>query len=1050
MARFRRPLTTALAIATLAVGVTAALPAQGTSGPARIREYRQSFPTYPFSDPNPIPVVGRIYPYFRFDGFAATATPREWKVVELENDYIRVLILPEIGGKIWAAIEKKTGRPFVYFNRAVKFRDIAMRGPWTSGGIEANYGIIGHTPNVSTPVDYVVRTNADGSVSCVTGALDLLTGTTWRVETRLARTEASFTTSSTWHNGSPLEQPYYTWMTAGIPVRGNLQYVFPGTSQIGHEGERGEWPINTTLGRDVSWYERNDFGGYKSYHVFGGAGDFFGAYWHDQDFGMARVAPRDQKPGQKIWIWGLSRQGMIWEDLLTDRDGQYSELQSGRLFNQSAEGSTFTPFKHRGFTPHLTDRWTERWMPVVGTKGFVVAGNAGALNVTQHGDTILVALSPAEPVDDSLIVTAGGRRLRARRITRAPLAVYADTISAPGVSLASVTAVLGDHKLEWTGDATATALDRPLDTPKAFDWRSAYGTWLRGKELLRQREFGRATVLIDSALARDATFVPALVDRAALALRAMQYEAARTWARAALAVDTYDGAANYLYGLASRHLGRAADARDGFEIATQSVEYRAAAWTELAKLWLAQGDPRRAQSYAAQAVTADPANLDALGVQVVAARRRSLTTGRSGGIGGNADWARAVSALERADPLSQLVRFERDVAARGMAGAGARLFAQVRSELPAQALFELASWYQGVGEGAHALALLEGVGEQPEALYWRAALGDSLASRLVARANQLSPTLVFPFRPEVTVALERAVAATDHWKPRYYLALAYWGSGRAAQAASLLAGLGNAPDHAPVYAARAALPSRSAADQLADLRRAAALDSSEWRYGKLLAERMLSSGDAAGAAAVTSAYHARMPANYILGLTKVRALLAAGRHADAEVVLRTLAILPYEGAAEGHALWREAQLLCAVDAMRDKQWAAAEAFIAAARTWPERLGAGRPYDADVDERLEEWLQADVQARRGNAEAARSAWERLAARRAYTGALGDLFTWWSLERLGRGEEAQAALASRRREAPGDAVASWAADRAKPLQGRFGVEGRVLARWARLSP
>ena len=179
-------------------------------------------------------MVGRIYPYFRFDGFAATSTPREWKVVELENDYIRVLILPEIGGKIWAAIEKKTGRPFIYYNRAVKFRDIAMRGPWTSGGIEANYGIIGHTPNVSTPVDYVIRTDADGSVSCVTGALDLLTGTTWRIETRLARTEASFTTSSTWYNGSPLEQPYYTWMTAGIPVHGNLQYVFPGTSQIGH------------------------------------------------------------------------------------------------------------------------------------------------------------------------------------------------------------------------------------------------------------------------------------------------------------------------------------------------------------------------------------------------------------------------------------------------------------------------------------------------------------------------------------------------------------------------------------------------------------------------------------------------------------------------------------------------------------------------------------------------------------------------------------------------------------------------------------------------
>ena len=160
-------------------GLAAPLPAQ--EQPATVRESVREFPTYPFSDPNPIPNVGRIYPYFRFDGFSATSRPQRWKVIELENAYIKVIILPEIGGKIWAAIEKRTGRPFIYFNHAVKFRDIAMRGPWTSGGIEANYGIIGHTPNVSTPVDYVLRRHPDGSASVIVGVLDLLTGTTFKV-----------------------------------------------------------------------------------------------------------------------------------------------------------------------------------------------------------------------------------------------------------------------------------------------------------------------------------------------------------------------------------------------------------------------------------------------------------------------------------------------------------------------------------------------------------------------------------------------------------------------------------------------------------------------------------------------------------------------------------------------------------------------------------------------------------------------------------------------------------------------------------------------------
>ena len=124
---------------------------------ASAKEYKMVFPTYPFSDPNPIPLLTPVYPYFRFDGFTNKPVQKEWKVVELENSYIKILILPEIGGKIWAAIEKSTNRPFLYYNHAVKFRDIAMRGPWTSGGLEANYGIIGHTPNCATPVDYITH-----------------------------------------------------------------------------------------------------------------------------------------------------------------------------------------------------------------------------------------------------------------------------------------------------------------------------------------------------------------------------------------------------------------------------------------------------------------------------------------------------------------------------------------------------------------------------------------------------------------------------------------------------------------------------------------------------------------------------------------------------------------------------------------------------------------------------------------------------------------------------------------------------------------------------
>ena len=394
--------TFTLSVICLASGLTAAADSKAPHGETTVKEYTRVFKTYPYSDADPIATMSRFYPYFRFDGFTAHPVDKQWKVVELSNDYLQVLILPEIGGKVWAAIEKATGRSFVYFNQVVKFRDVGMRGPWTSGGMEANYGIMGHTPNCFSPVDYLARRNPDGSASCIIGVLDLLTRSNWRLEINLPADQAVFTTRSLWHNGSGADQPYYTWMNVGIKAAGNLQFVNPGTCYIDHDGRTFDWPINRQNGRDLSWYEQNNFGSYKSYHVMGRFSEFFGGYWHDDDFGMARCSTYGDKPGRKIWIWGLSREGMIWENLLTDRDGQYVEVQSGRLFNQAADSSTKTPFKHKDFPPYATDTWTEYWLPVKGIKGFVSASPWGALNVSgEKTDRLLIRVSPARPCPTS-------------------------------------------------------------------------------------------------------------------------------------------------------------------------------------------------------------------------------------------------------------------------------------------------------------------------------------------------------------------------------------------------------------------------------------------------------------------------------------------------------------------------------------------------------------------------------------------------------------------------------------------------------------------------
>ena len=1014
-------------------------PAGAESARATVREHRTVFRTYPFSDPDPVPNPGRIYPYFRFDGFTDRPVDKEWTVVELENRWIRVTVMPEIGGKVWTAVEKSTGKPFLYGNSVVKFRDIAMRGPWTSGGIEANYGIIGHTPNCATPVDYVTREYPDGSASVVIGVLDLLTRTPWRLEVKLEADKAYFTTTSLWHNQTPLEQPYYTWMNAGFKAAGNLEFVYPGTHQIGHGGEAGPWPVDAK-GRAVSWYERNDFGGPKSYHVLGRDSGFWGAFWHDDGFGMGRWSPRDEKLGKKIWIWGLSRQGMIWEKLLTDTDGQYVELQSGRSFNQAAEESTRTPFKHRGFVPYGTDTWTEYWFPVVGTKGLVTGSPLGGLNVAWREGAVDVSLSPLEAVDETLQVLDGETVVFEAPVQAMPLETWTKTapVSVPKERLR----VRVGRRLEWSGAPDAGALARPLESPKDFDWGSVYGLWLSGKEHLRQRAYGPAREALEACLKKDPHYVPALGDLALLRYRAMDAQGALDLARRALAIDTYDPLANFAYGLAAAKLGRTADARDGFELAAQSVELRSASWTELARLALRTGDPERAATDAERSLDFNFRNLE--GHQLLALARR---------LGGQKDEATAsVDALLSIDPLSTFGRFEKALAAGG--DAPSAFAASLRGERPQEVLLELAAWYHGLGRREEARRALEIAPPDAEVLYWLAFLkdagGDAGAAEALAKADAASPALVFPFRPESAEVLAWAASKSAGWKPRYLLALVHWGAGNGDETRRLLEACGEAPDFAPFYAARSlAFESVSRERSMADLERAARLDPAQWRYGRMQVERRLKAGDSARALETAAAYAARFPDSYILGMAHAKALLASGRTGEASAKLARLNILPYEGATEGRRLHREAHLLLAVEALKKGDAATARREVDLARQYPENLGAGAPYPADRDERVEDFLAAEAASRAKRPAEAAALRARVAAHEGRERGAGALAEALALRQDGKDAEARAVLAEWTARSPESAVARWATaafdGTVAPLPEEATEDARVLAAW-----
>ena len=916
---------------------------------AKISEKQMPLVTYGFSDPNPIPQFSKFYPYFRFEGYSDKGVVRNWKMVEMENDYIKLWVAPEIGGKIWGAIEKATGKEFIYFNHAVKFRDVAMRGPWTSGGVEINFGVIGHAPTTSSPVDYTIKRNDDGSVSCFVGAIDLPSRTRWSVEINLPKDKAYFTTRSVWDNPTNLEQSYYHWMNLGVKTAGNLEYVFPGNYHMGHDGVASPWPVDEK-GRQISWYEKNNFGSYKSYHVFGGETGFYGAYWHNDDFGFVHYASYDDKPGKKVWIWGLSDQGMIWEKLLTDKDGQYTEIQSGRLFNQAADQSSNTPFKNRGFAPFSTDEWTEYWFPVKATKGLKFATPTGSVNLEQKGGKLNFWFCPNEKVEGNIEINNGNKVIFSDFVSAKPMQVITEAIDYQGdVSKLSVWL---NNNLLYNADPAISQLKRPIETPKSFNHETAYGWYLKGKEQERQRLYKTAFEAYRKSLNIEPNFVPSLNGISAVAFRRTDFKEAFEYASKALSVDTYDADANMNYGNAALALGDTVSSIDGYSLATASVSQRAAAYSSLSSIYLSKGDYQQALLYANKSIEYNQLSSEAHQLKMVIL-----------GILGNLDeLLKELTAMEQRDPLNHFIWL---VQYLGHPTPENRTTAQnhVTNELPQETFLEYAIWYYNKGQLTDALAILGLAPEnKPIVLIWEAYLNhlngkDQLAVSLLNKSMSIDPPFSLPFRLETLKPLEWAQKLSSDWKINYYSGLIYLNAGADEKGFNCWKGCKDTPAFAPFYVARAQLWGDGTTEALADVEQALKLGGTDWRTGLFVSKFYFEKGEHQKAELLAQDFYTKNPNNYYLGLHYAKMFQRNGKNLECVDLLRKIQVLPNEGATEGRTIWRFANIGKALDEMKAKNYRKALESIGMARQWPFNLGVGKPYQ--VDESLEDYLASRI-------------------------------------------------------------------------------------------
>ena len=903
-------------------------------GPKIIEESR-SLKTYPFSEPNPIPILSkdrRLYPYHSFVGYSHDGFPQDWKIIKMENQHIEIYILPEVGGKVWGAIDKSNGEEFIYRNEVMKFRNISLRGPWTSGGIEFNFGVIGHTPATATPVDYTTRKNQDGSVSTFVGGIDLPSRTHWRVEINLEKDRSNFKTKAIWYNPTPSVQAYYNWMTAAAFAQDDLEMIFPGNKYLKHSGEVKSWPVDNE-GRNLTYYNNNRFEGHKSYHVVGQWKNFFGGYYHSDNYGFGHWAKHDEMPGQKLWLWALSDEGGIWEDHLTDNDGQYVEFQAGRQWVQYSPGDHSNPVRKAEFAIYDTDQWTEYWFPVKETEGMNEASKDGVMNVLVN-DSLKIKLHSFINKKGTIKVISGKDILKTKTINFKPMELHALSLLNPQKPFEVKVEELDLH---YRSDPKTSQFDRSFktDTSVSSSIPEQDIQNLEGYELLKERRFAEAEKIFKKILFKMPNDLNANSSMADLYFRKGKYEEGLKAIKKVLSINGYDAKANFLAGNIYRSLEKYNDAKEAFGWAARSTAYRSASFTQMAEIYLINNKWKLAKEYASNALDYNRFNINAMQVLILANRK-------SGNIREAKEW---INTLLSIDPLHHFANLEAYYLNSSKYSWDTYL-SQINNEYSDQTHLELAISYfnRGIDEGS--IELLERISiNNPINQAWLAYLKKDKS--ILNSAKLLSPEFVFPFRRETIEVLKWSVLNSDDWKWKYYLALNYWAKDSDEEALEIMNSLKDIPNYGPFYAARASLKEKMDKKDISqDLERSILLSSESWPIQLNAVKYYQSTNNWKRALELSTKVNDKFPNNFDVQIMHVKSLLNENRFDDAILFLDKANVLPSEMARESRQLYEWVNLAKAIEFLKMNNIDQARVYIEKSREWPKNLGIGKPYNPD--------------------------------------------------------------------------------------------------------
>jgi tetratricopeptide (TPR) repeat protein len=736
-------------------------------------------------DPNPpfdLFNTGRFYnyPYTLRHNFIDRREPKSWRTLNLENEYLKCTVLPDLGGHLYTCIDKINGLSMFYANPSIKFARIAYRGMWAALGIEFNFPVSHNWMTVS-PVDYAMTRGEDGSASIWIGNIDRVYGMQWRVQLTLRPGQASLEQKTTLYNRSDVRHRFYWWTNAAVQVWDDSHILYPMQFTAGHGfADIDTWPV-TSEGVDLS-VVGNQTSGYVSRFSYGSREPYMAVYHPRTHSGVVHYSSPLDLPAKKIWSWGKDEEGLDWRTALSDNDSAYVEIQAGLFRDQETYGF---------LEPQQTVSFAETWIPIRELNGVSRATAHAVLNLTRDsskdasGRTVALTalLNVAKRLPDASVQVAGGGRVVAKdRISLCPEKTYARTFVGLPSDLRYTVEVRdgrGELLLRHTEgtydliprDMVITGKQLPPVVPakgnRSLDDFVALGTdQERNGEL-----FAAHSTYVDGLeLFPDSIALNRAAGRLEVELK--QYQAGAAHLAKVLSRVSNDFEAAYYRGLALRAMGNVAEARTLWDSAQLFGAFQGPALFALAAEEARNGDLQKSLCLIEKALRGHPdlTRLGGMEVALLRVLRRSD------------DAKKELVLWQRRDPTSSVLRYE----TVRLGGSDTALFAHLAAD--PERILDIASDYIQFGLYQDAVDLLtlkypsgEQVVAEPGTLapssypliayyrgYCRHALGEDGRPDFEA-ASRMPTTYVFPSRGQTLAVLELALSVNPQDATAHFL-----------------------------------------------------------------------------------------------------------------------------------------------------------------------------------------------------------------------------------------------------------------------------------------